>query len=239
MKRLALVLAAAVLGTGCIWVDDDDCDRSVTLEWDFQTANGTVVGCNGATVDAGVNVPVVDVFVNDQFAGRFDCFAGRGTIALPEGSSLVTVEGVDAENFPAYREEFSVDGRACGNQLVVTRPAEGRINLDYGISPASSAPPCAGGPCFVWFSVWDDIVGQVAATINAGTQPTRFPYPNDLVFRLPVGPYTVQFVDVVSGGFAERLSCTTPTFTVSPGAFVGEEQLVPASGPVLLQASCL
>lgn len=230
MKRLALVLAAtAVLGTGC-YVDGRTCSPSVTLEWDshFTTADGAVVGCSSSSAD----VRTIDVWVNDQFAAQFDCFAARGTVAVPSGSSLVTVEGVDVSGRIIYRDDFSVDGGGCGNQLVATRPAEGRVNLDYSVS---SEPPCANGPCFVWFSVFDNIAGEVAATINQNT--AGFEYPNDVVFRLPAGSYTVDWMEIRSGGFLERAACTSPIFSVSPGSAPGEQQLVP-SAPVFLKASC-
>ncbi len=47
MKPLALVLAAAVLGTGC-YTEDRNCPRSVTVDWTFLTADGAVVSsCAG------------------------------------------------------------------------------------------------------------------------------------------------------------------------------------------------
>ncbi len=232
MKRLALVLAAAVLGTGC-FVDDHTtttCPRTLTLGWDFRTADGAIAGCSSASA----TVPYVDVFANDQPVGSFDCFAYGGTVSVPGGSSLITVEGVDGSNRIVYRDEFTIDASACGDQAVAARPAEGRVNLDY---TAQSAPPCANGACYLWFSVRDDITGLVAATVDAATVPTTFPYPGDVVFRLPAGPYTVQWMDIVSGGLSELGSCTSPTFTVSPGASFGEQQIVPAS-PVSLQTSC-
>jgi hypothetical protein len=233
MKRLALVLAAAVLGTGCFH-DDSPCRRTLTLAWDFRTADGDVVGCSSASA----TVPYVDVYANDLPVGSFDCFAGGGTVSLPRGSSLITVEGVsvevDATERIIYRDEFTIDAGACGDQAFAVRPGEGRVNIDY---TAESAPACTNGTCYVWFSVRDDILGLVATTVNAATAPTTFPYPADVVFRLPVGPYTVEWMDIVSGGLSELGSCTTPTFTVSAGTTPGEQQLVPAF-PVSLQTSC-
>jgi hypothetical protein len=216
MKRLALVLAAAVLGTGC---NHDDCDPTVTLQWDFRTADGAVVGCS--TVDADIRF--VDVFVDDLPAASFDCGAGSGSIRLARGSSLFTVEGVDVTGRIIYRDEFVVDAGRCGNQLVATRPAEGRVNLDYGTTlqtvPANT---------FVWFSVFDNIAGQVATEL-AEDVPLFNDYPRDLVFRLPAGSYTVDFMELRSGGAPVRRACTAPTFTVTAGSAPGFAQLVPAT----------
>ncbi len=237
MRRIALVLAAtAFLGTGCGSDRTSNgpastCGRSVALQWDFGNADGAVLATCGA---AGVRW--VDVWVNGGLDSSFDCSVYAGTVSLDAGSNFVVVEGIDFDgNTILYRDRFTIDAPSCGSQgTVATRPAEGRVNLDYSVS---SAPPCANGACFLWFSVFDDEANSVAAVVNADSVPTMYPYPNDVVFQLPVGPYTVQWMDVVSGGLAERLSCTSPSFSVSPGASVGEQQVVPPS-PVLLKASC-
>src|SRR6185369_10013575 len=65
MNRLALALAAAILGTGCIVVDDDhpaDCTRTVTVDWSFENADG---GQTSDCTTAGVSA--LDVFVNGYF----------------------------------------------------------------------------------------------------------------------------------------------------------------------------
>jgi hypothetical protein len=229
MKRLAPLLAAALLGTGC-YHHHDDCDPSVTLQWDFRTADGVVVGCDFG--DA--HIRFVDVFVDDVPAVSFDCLAGAGTFVFPRGSRLFTVEGVDVSGVDAseriiYRDEFTVDGNRCGNQVIATRPAEGRVNVDY--STTFQPPPNFVG--FIWFSVFDNIAGQVAATIDANVFPETYPYPGDVTFRLPVGAYTVDFMELRSAGALVRRACTSPTFTVVPGSAPGEQQFVPAA-PVAL-----
>jgi hypothetical protein len=233
MNRSALVLASALLGTGCIVVEDDPpCGRAVTLEWDFQDADGAIrQSC------AGAGVSLVDVFVNDGFSGTVSCAAGAATVWLAPGTNLVRVEGIDPDGFIAYRDERYVEAPACGSQVFVpVRPAEGRIDLDYAVD---STPPCAsGGTCFVWFAVFDEVAGEYAAVVNAGSVPTAFPYPSDVVFRLPAGTYTVAWMQIVSGGFWELQSCSPATFTVRGGLASGERQLVPSTGPVLLESSC-
>ncbi len=229
MKRLALVLAAAVLGSGCIWMTDDMCDRTVTLEWDFRTADGAVVSCSSATAA----IDTVEVWIDSRFAGAFSCFDGRGSVSVGSGSHLVTVEAYEGAS-RVYRDEFTASA-TCGNQIFATRPAEGRVNLDYAV--ASTPAVCGTGPCFLWFSVWDDIAQEPAAVVNASTVPTLYPFPNDLIFRLPAGPYTVQWMQLVSGGVEQRRACFSPGFSVAPGQSAGEEQFVPAA-PVQLQATC-
>jgi hypothetical protein len=241
MKRLALTLAAAVLGTGCIAVVDDHentCFPSATVDWSFRNADGGVTSsCNAA------GVTWVDVWANGALVGEFDCFGPAGTVALARGANLVTVEGLDAP-FDAggavlYRDEFTVDAAACGHQgTFAAVPAEGRVNLDYA---TTSAPPCAGGPCYVWFAVHDDIANETAWVANAQFAPTSYPYPNDIVARLPAGSYTVHWMQVVSGGFMERQACAAVGFDVAagnPGLAPGQQQVVPFAGPVSLKATC-
>jgi hypothetical protein len=231
MKRLALALAAAVLGAGCY---DHPCAPFATITWDFHTADGaTGVSC------ANAGVQRVDAWVNDGYVASFGCGLTSGTVPLVQGPNLVTVEGIDALGRIAYRDEFSTTASSCGAQgRLDSHPAEGQVNLLYS---AASPPPCAGGPCYVWFSVFDDIAGQPAATVDPTTVPTAFPYASPLVIKLPVGPYTADFVDVASGGNRELFSCTTPGFNVLAGTGVTQSVPVDASNapaPIVLKASC-
>lgn len=193
MKRLALVLAAAVFGTGCIFVDDDECDRTVTLDWSFRNADG------GVTASCGdADVQVLDVWVNGVFWGSFDCLGPPGTVALVRGANLVIVEGIDSLGRIAYRDTFSVDASACGSQgTIATQPAEGWLAVDYSFSPVDAC--FSPGPTFIWLKVHDDVAGQTAF-VETGV--TAFQECSVILaaprYRLPVGSFTLLGVEEVS-----------------------------------------
>ena len=207
MKPLALALAAAVLGSGCIVVDDDGpapCSSNLTLEWDFQLAGGTVTGCTGADVDW------VDVYV-DGNVDSFSCLDGGGTVWAPSGS-VVTVEGIDSAGRIAYRDWLTAPS-SCATRFATVRPAEGTANLDY------SASGCANGPCYLWFAVFDETAGVWAAVIDSGSSASvkaSFPYPNDVGIRLAAGQYTLDWMELVSSTFGgEAITCSAAAFDVA------------------------
>jgi hypothetical protein len=225
MKPLALALAA-VLGTGCIIVDDDDtpCSTaSLTLEWDFLTfdgVTGTVTGCAGADVDW------VDVYVDGQFADSFPCTDGAGTVSAWSGS-VVTAEGIDGLGRIAYRDWVTAPS-GCGSRFAAVRPAEGAVNLNY------SSPACVSSPCFLWFSVYDEearALAAVVATDSPASVKDDYPYPDDVVIRLAVGSYTLDWMQLVSSSYThEAISCAPSTFDVGGAALTDR--------PVGLVASC-
>src|SRR5512138_1542197 len=173
MKRLAFVLAATFLGSGCIVTDHGDCSTGVTLEWDFQQANGTVTGCGAAGVDE------VDVYLDGNYVSTYACTSGGATIPVTTGGHHVTVEGIDLQaGRIAYRDARSFQAAGCGTQLVSVRPAEGTANLNYGDIG------CTASPCYLWFSVHDDVANTPAAAIGTSSQASvkiLYPYPGDVV----------------------------------------------------------
>jgi hypothetical protein len=216
MNRLALVLAAATLGTGCVVVDHDDCDAStITLSWSgagFQRFDGTATGCVGA------GVTDVDVFMNDAFVATFACADGGAVITrVPSGTHALTVEGIDAaRGVVAYRDEFTVQTDGCGNRSAGVTMAEGSVNLDY-----QALAGCTSSPCFLWFSIHDDVANATAAAIDQNSPAAvknDFPYPDDVVVRLPAGSFTLDFMQLVSSSFLhEAITCGTMSFAVSGG----------------------
>jgi hypothetical protein len=241
MKRLALVLAAAatVAGTGC-GSSTPPCNRSVTVDWSFRNfANGVTSSCSTAGVDE------LDIYVNGGFIGTFPCQGPAVTIDVGGSTQSVQVDAIDFSNHlglggnrVAYRDRFTVNTSACGDQAVLSEPAEGRISLDYAIPNTEAAPDCSSG-CTMFYQVHDDVNGSTAA--NYVDYPA-VPYPNDILVRLPLGDYSVDFVQVVSNSLhaALKQNCTHPTFSVQrpgdPG--VTDPQLVPAAAPVAVKSSC-
>jgi hypothetical protein len=213
MKALALVLAA-VLGSGCVFVDDD-CTGTVSLEWDFRLANGNVPAGTISQICAAAGVAFVDVYLNGQFAGGFSCLeAGATIVDIPEGRYLFTVEGVDASELIRYRHEFEVDSR-CGDQLLAVRPAAGFVDLNYSLPGGV----CATSPTFMHYDIRDEITGRLVPTAQSLTPTTC---PQDIVPALPAGTYTLEWMEERSSSnlsFSAVLGrdCTFRGFDVAGG----------------------
>lgn len=227
MKRIALAAAVALAGTGCIVVDDDDntCSpASLTLQWDFQLFDGSPpVGC------ATAGVEWVDAYVNGVFYDSWSCASGAGTVPVASGGHDVIVEGIDFAGRIAYRDRVSASA-TCGNRFVPVRPAEGTANLNYGV-----AAGCTSSPCFLWFSVWDDVANTAAAAVYSGSPASvkdDYPYPDDVVIRLAVGSYTLDWMELMSASYVpEAATCVATTFDVASAS----ETTVPAT----LTAACV
>ncbi len=230
MKPLALALAAAVLGTGCIVVDDSvpvPCGSTLTVQWTgFQvydgTPDGAVTGCAGAGVD------YVDVYVDGQFAGWFYCTDGAGTVDAWAGST-VTVEGIDGLGRIAYRD-WATTGSGCGGGFVSVQPSEGTANLNYSVPGG-----CTASPCHLWFAVFDYDVNDYTAVIDSNSPASvkaSYTYPGDVAIRLPVGSYRLDWMELVSSTFAgQAMTCTSPGFAVDRAGL--------ADVPVTLLSTCL
>ncbi len=185
MKRLALVLAAALLGTGCI---DNTCDRFVTFDWTggFRNANGGVVFCGGGGSTSAPPILFVDVWVNGQGPASFACSDLGGTVLVPGGTNTFDVEAVDGSNAIIFRDTFNLSA-ACGNQGALTMPGEGRVSVNYSLpAPGTCVSP---GPSFIWVKVQDDIAGVVAA--DSATAPEQFTCGSAVSFLLADGNYTL------------------------------------------------
>ncbi len=210
MKRIAFAAAAALLGTGCIsssTTTNPPCDPTISVSWAFQLYDGSApTGCTGA------GVSLVDVYVDGSFVDTWPCTAGSATVAVAPGTHSVLLEGIDPQNRIAYRDSTSVGTNGCGDRLVSMTPAEGTANLNY------SAAGCTSSPCYLWFSVYDEVAGQPAAVINgqspAGVQ-TLYQYPGDVVIRLPVGSFTLDWMELVNSTFGGAyISCSATPFDV-------------------------
>lgn len=213
MKPLALAFAALMLGSGCIVTHDHEpCNRSISTDWSFtywSDGGGAWVmnaGCSAAAVST------VDVWMNGQFVENLPCSTGGITITdVPEGTHVVHVEGLASDGAVLYRDSLSVPAGSCGDHYVPSYPAEGFVNVDY-----SASGGCTSGPCYLWLSAHDDIANQVAVAYSGSGGARTFPYPNDVVLRLPVGTYTLDWMQLVSSQTwtEEARACILPTFNV-------------------------
>jgi hypothetical protein len=231
MKRLAAVLAAALLVTGCF--HDDDCTGTVTVDWSggFQDFDGgALLNC----AEAGVRE--VDIWVNGAFDSTYACGVGAARGVLFDGPNVVTVEGIDAGGFITFRGEVAVNGGSCREQRLGVTLAEGTVDLDYAFSPVDScsSPP---GSTFMFFSIFDEIAGLVAAEVNA----TNFTndqvcgnaegVPLPITLLLPAGSYTLDWIrEVAPPSTVLARDCTPTSFSVAGAA-------VTTVSPVLVDSS--
>lgn len=221
MNRLALVLAATVLGSGC-FSSADSCDPSLDIAWDFTGADDTVYP---TCFDAGVNY--VDVFVDGADGLRFPCTTNTsGVIPIRPGVRVVTVEGVSAASQTdpgviVFRDEFDVEIAGCGRAVMDAFPSEQYIQLAY------SFPACAANPSYIWYSLTDLVAGVTASEISSLSSPgDRRLYDcnqgEDPFFAVPAGSYQLEWIQEVveptAGDFQVRkTNCTPPGPVAVPG----------------------
>ncbi len=221
MRRLALLLAASFMGTGCIVSNDhtSTCYPStITVRWpSFMLANGGVTASCGT---AGVTY--VDVFLNDAPVqqGGFACSAGGVTITNPPASSRITVEGVAADGTTILlRDELNVAPAACGDVIVDSQPAEGTLQIAYSFTPNNV---CTSGGSYMWFSIYDQIAQTVTAVADETANTTRYVCGDPISFAMPMGTYTLQRVEEVvpsSGGYLPTATnCAGTSFSVNDAA---------------------
>jgi hypothetical protein len=223
MTRLALLVAAALAGSGCIVHNDSSspppppCDPTVSLDWQFRNADNAVTA---SCATAGVSS--VDVWTNGVLVGSFACTSHFGPVGLANGSNGMEVEGLDGAGVILYREQFTVNTVGCGAQVpILAEPSEGRVTVSYTFSPVNSC--YAPGPSFIWVLVNDDLAGVIAADSASApevndTCGVDFP----ITFRLASGSYTLLSTEEVIRGSTSYLpvgrNCTPTPFTVAAAA---------------------
>jgi hypothetical protein len=216
MKRLALLLAAAVLGTGCYTTNTCD-TRDLTLTW--SGFDGPAAGVNQAC--GAVGITSVDVFLDGQPVTTVPCTDYGVIIAnVRSGAQLLTVEGIDGSGAIRFRDEASINPSGCGNFSLGVRPAAGTVNLNYGFQSGST---CASASSFMWFSVLDTIANQTAAVVDSLSplaDKRSFACGPDVLISLPQGSYQLDFMQEVvespSLVFTEAArACVKPGFNVA------------------------
>lgn len=222
MRRLALLLATATLGTGCIVDNHDDCDLggTITVEWpQFRLADGSVTArCDVA------GVTHVDLYLNGQpVQTRFNCVDGGAVITgVASGSYLLTVEGVDASGRILLRDEVQVGTDRCGGSLVQVRPSEGYLELAYSfVGDGTCITP---GPSYLWFSVFDAIAGAPSVLIDAASPlGDQLLYAcgdqRGIVFAMPAGAYDLDWMEErqYPGFLVTGRNCNRTSFDVVAG----------------------
>jgi len=199
MNRLLVALvAASLLGTGC--VSSDTCDaRTVSIGWpSFLLANGSVV-----TSCAQAGISTIDVFMDNAGVGTFNCTDGGVNVTgvLNDGDHIFDVEGFDSVSGSlALRDSFTVGNGNCAAQVVNAQPSEGTFVLSYNFNPNLCT---SATNSFIWFTIHDDIANETIAfdgshapqTYTCGNGSTTTPVP--ISFALASGNYTLQRTEEV------------------------------------------
>jgi hypothetical protein len=188
--RLFALAIAAVLGSGC--VVNTACDGSaVAVTWSFRDVNGASnLSC------AAVGVTAVDLYFNGQFVDRYACSQGGATVPVASGTFDVTVEGIAPDGTIINRDQFTASVRSCGTTTYAARPGEGDLRIDYSIAPVNS---CGGG--YIWFSLYDEVAGQVISAIgdtSSSVDKTLFFCPAEVRIPVPYGTYTLDWIQEVA-----------------------------------------
>jgi hypothetical protein len=220
MRRLALTLAAAVLGTGCVVTADQTCDfRNVTVTW--SGFDGPDAFINQSCAAAGVGY--VDLFLSGQVVGRFNCGDYGATITgVQTGSYTLTAEGISPNGSTIlFRDDVSLSASGCGDFAVPVRPAAGTVDLQYlfyqgGVPLASQV--CAPGS-FLWLSIFDLAANQVAVLSDAGATANLYACGGAFALALPAGSYTLDWMEERGPtGLLESADCTHRNFNVAANA---------------------
>jgi hypothetical protein len=207
MKRIALLLAAAISSAGCV-VTTSTPTGDLTVDWSYygltSSTGATGLACNAGTFQTLAGdvdgVYQINVYVDGfpEVTGRL-CSVGYATIlGLDEGLHDVVVEGLDySGNLVMVRDWNTVDVIANVDTTYDFTPGETRIQVDYHFSPvdscyATSAPEDVN--TYIRYEVTEQTFGDVYSN-SSNFSPTCG---SAIVLRVPWGRYTVDWVDEYS-----------------------------------------
>lgn len=223
MNRLLIVVAAGLLGTGC--VSHDTCDvRTVHVRWDsFQLADGSKSNsCSTASVRFDPLVDSVDVFLDGQpvAANVFPCtWYGVDIDGVGSGSHELIVEGLDVHKSIVLRDWVAFTASdSCGDLRVDTQPAEGFVDVAYDFYSGSQLanPNACTANSVIAFSITDTVASTPAypdgsSVSCSDTRASLIP--------LAYGSYQLNWLQEVQGSTVQSSACTVRApFDVNPGA---------------------
>lgn len=208
MKRLAILLAAVGLGSGCV-VSSNPCDRTLTVDWAFVDVAGNA---NLTCTQAGI--VDVDVYVDGALTvSQEPCTSYAVTIAgIPGGVHDVRVEGYNGTII--NRDFAAVDTSACGDTRFAASPGEADLGVNYHFSPTDA---CAAPPTYMWFSITDVLANDSwgIGSADSCTTKTSKSCNSSIVYRVPYGQYRLNWIDEVSVGSSP--TCTGTSLAGSTG----------------------
>lgn len=222
MKRIALVLAAALLGTGCIVVDDDDPVRvpvgTLDAAWWFVRTKADTTTVSYTCADAGIDS--VTIAYSRGGSANFPCrtgaFEGAVHTAAPVGSQTVTLTAFRG-SAALYQSSFNV---------TIAQDATLRLDADlWGIPDDldiyanfvewNGAPGWAScGTAVVTTLTWS-LVDWFGTVVDQGSAPCT--NPAGVSYRgaqaLDRDQYTIRMQGFPSGGPPETFDSATTAVT--------------------------
>ncbi|HET6440594.1 MAG TPA: hypothetical protein VFG59_21215 [Anaeromyxobacter sp.] len=242
MNRLAVLLAASWVGTGC--VVHDTCDvHTVWVGWSSfvratQTGYETSTACFSDFTQ--MQVYLDEDLANPSTANCTDNVAGFAGVLT--GVHTIRVDGLSngssgvPSGVPLVRDVVSVDiSDVCADQVVDTQPGESVVNLSYAVPGGVCVPGSV-----MWFKVEDGYTGETIAE-----QDETSPNPSDPNFACSTQTPVVSFILPGQSTFTlERLEeavpgagtpvqsgyCTATDFDTTTGV----DTRVPAAGALPL-----
>jgi hypothetical protein len=213
MKRIALLLAAVGLGSGCVV---NTCDTgTLTVDWRFQDVTGRT---NLLCSDGGLSQKVIDVdiYVDGVAVATFvPCTDYGATIGnLSSGGHDVIVEGYDAGGFIVARDRFGVSVAACGDSFFAATPGEANIEL----LPTT----CEAFTTYLTYELVD--VTRAPYVISAITPTsgtiTTYTCGGGILFPVPWGNYNLTRIEEVNSTASTLYAskCTTTAADVPVGS---------------------
>jgi hypothetical protein len=235
MKRIAMLLAAVGFGTGCVYESTTCATRTLSVDWAFVDATGVGnLPCN----DAVAGADWVDIWFDGTFQARLACTYYAAVLeGVPSGPHEVVIEGILGGTASGggtivtrdWVSALSID--SCGDTAFHASPGEAELSIDYTLPGGS----CLGGT-YMEYSLTDEIAGTstgIGATNSCALQRSKA-CGSPLVFTLPYGRYTADFVDEATVAEAPATVCTgtAVSWTCSPAT---ADLLAPTNGtPVSL-----
>jgi hypothetical protein len=130
MNRIAILLAAVGLGSGCVVsTNTNTCSSgALQVDWNLISAAGNSVSCTSASLSQ--SVASMDVWVDGALeAGVVPCTAYGVVLGglFTSGSHSVMVAGYDLANNIIVRDSFTID--VCGDTATTAVPGEGTLDI--------------------------------------------------------------------------------------------------------------
>jgi hypothetical protein len=208
MKRIALLLAGAVLGTGCIIDTTDTCDRrELQIDWSFVGVNG-VGGRSCTSLDLSDDIAEVDVYIDGSFVSTSSCLDyGVSYFDYPSGTHDILLEGYNAGGTLITRNVRSVYVDSCGITNTLIEPGEAILE----VTPDACV---AGG--YLWYSLSDTTFSPSTPVASVGTGITLPCAGGITVGPVPYGYYQFDWIEEVDGSqtLLDWGTCTDPEHAV-------------------------